>query len=376
MKHLARPTGLMDAETLKNARILIVDDQEANIELLQRMLEHDGYTAVESTTDSTSVVPMCAQQPPDLLILDLHMPGVDGFDVLAELKPWFQGRWFPVLVVTADVTTEAKQRALRDGARDFLTKPFDMAEVLLRIRNLLEVRFHQLEARKQNLMLEQLVYDRTRDLDEARLEALSRLALASEYRDDATGEHTQRVGRTSAAIARTLGLPDVQVALIRHAAPLHDVGKIGLRDSILLKKGRLTEEERAEMQTHVSIGRSILSGSHAPLLKMAEEIAWTHHERWDGKGYLSGLTGDQIPLSGRIVAVADVFDALTHVRPYKEAWPIEEAVTQVVAESGTHFDPLVVDAFRALDKSELLAPVGPPEPTLEPVSDRLLSAVG
>jgi putative two-component system response regulator len=376
MKNVARPAGLMDSETLKNARILIVDDQVANIELLQRMLEHDGYAAVESTTDSTSVVPMCAQQPPDLLILDLHMPEVDGFDVLAELKPWFQGRWFPVLVVTADVTTEAKQRALRDGARDFLTKPFDMVEVLLRIRNLLEVRFHQLEARKQNLMLEQLVYDRTRDLDEARLEALSRLALASEYRDDVTGEHTQRVGRTSAAIARTLGLPDVQVALIRHAAPLHDVGKIGLRDSVLMKKGRLTEEERAEMQTHVSIGRSILSGSHAPLLKMAEEIAWTHHERWDGKGYLTGLTGDQIPLSGRIVAIADVYDALTHDRPYKEAWPIDQAVTQIMAESGTHFDPLVVDAFRALDKNELLAPVGPPEPTLEPVSDRLLSAVG
>ena len=225
-------------------------------------------------------------------------------------------------------------------------------------------------------MLEQLVHDRTRDLDEARLEALSRLALASEYRDDATGEHTQRVGRTSAAIARMLGLPDGQVALIRHAAPLHDVGKIGLRDSILLKKGRLTEEEREEMQTHVSIGRSILSGSHAPLLKMAEEIAWTHHERWDGKGYLTGLTGDEIPLSGRIVAVADVFDALTHDRPYKEAWPIDQAVTQIVAESGTHFDPLVVDAFRALDKTELLAPVGPPDPTIEPVSDRLLSAVG
>ena len=363
-------------EKLRQARILIVDDQQANIDLLRRMLEHDGYAVVESTTDSASVVPMCAQSPPDLLILDLHMPDPDGFEVLAQLKPWFEGRWFPVLVVTADVTTEAKQRALSGGARDFLTKPFDMVEVLLRIENLLEVRFLQLDARKQNLLLEQIVHDRTRDLDEARVEALSRLALAAEYRDDTTGEHTQRVGRTSAAIARVLGLPAVQVSLIRHAAPLHDVGKIGLRDSILLKKGRLTDEERQEMQSHVSIGRSILSGSRSPLLKMAEEIAWAHHERWDGKGYLTGLTADEIPLSGRIVAVADVFDALTHDRPYKDAWPVQDAVSWIAAERGTHFDPLVVDAFRALDKTELLAPVGPPEATLEPVSDRALSVVG
>ena len=147
----------MEKDKLKQARILIVDDQEANIELLKRMLEHDGYTAVESTMDSANVVPMCAQQPPDLLILDLHMPDPDGFEVLAQLKPWFEGRWFPVLVVTADVTVEARQRALSGGARDFLTKPFDMVEVLLRIKNLLEVRFLQLESRKQNLVLEQLV---------------------------------------------------------------------------------------------------------------------------------------------------------------------------------------------------------------------------
>jgi putative two-component system response regulator len=368
----------MHQEPLKQARILIVDDQPANIELLKSMLEHEGYTAIEGTTDSASVVPKCAQQTPDLLILDLHMPDPDGFEVLAQLKPWFEGRWFPVLVVTADVTPEVKQRALSGGARDFLTKPFDMVEVLLRIRSLLEARFLQKELRKRNLMLEQLVHDRTRDLDEARVEALARLALAAEWRDDATGEHTQRVGRTSAAIARTLGLPDTQVALIRHAAPLHDLGKIGLRDTILLKRGRLTPEEIDEMRTHVSIGRSILSGSRSPLLKMAEEIAWTHHERWDGKGYLSGMTGDEIPLSGRIAAIADVFDALTHERPYKDAWPIEDALAQIMRESGTHFDPLVVDAFRTLDHEELLRPVGVLEPieSLEPVSDRTLSVVG
>jgi putative two-component system response regulator len=365
----------MDHQALHHARILIVDDQEANIDLLKRMLEHDGFTDVASTTESARVVGLCAQHPPDLLILDLHMPDPDGFEVLRQLQPWFQGRWFPVMVVSADVTTEAKQRALSEGARDFLTKPFDMVEVLLRIKNLLEVRFSQLASRKQHLRLEQLVHDRTRDLDEARVEALSRLALAAEYRDDATGEHTQRVGRTSALIARMLGLPDVQVALIRHAAPLHDVGKIGLTDSILLKPARLTAEEYEEMRQHVEIGRSILSGSSSPLLKMAEEIAWTHHERWDGKGYLSGMTGDEIPLSGRIVAVADVFDALTRKRPYKDAWPLDQAVSQIFSESGTHFDPLVVDAFRALDKEDLLTLAGTEEFSFGPVvSDRELSA--
>jgi putative two-component system response regulator len=364
----------MDEQKLKQAHILIVDDQQANIDLLHRMLEHDGFTNLESTTESSEVVGRCAQHPPDLLILDLHMPEPDGFEVLRELRPWLEGRWFPVMVVSADVTTEAKLRALTDGARDFLTKPFDMVEVLLRIKNLLEVRFAQRESRKQHLVLEQLVYDRTRDLDEARVEALSRLALAAEYRDDATGEHTQRVGRTSALIARMLGLPDVQVALIRHAAPLHDVGKIGLRDSVLLKPARLTAEEYEEMQQHVEIGRSILSGSNSPLLKMAEEIAWTHHERWDGKGYLTGMTGDEIPLSGRIVAVADVFDALTRKRPYKDAWPLDQAVAQIFSESGSHFDPLVVDAFRALDKEDLLAPPRDEEFALGPVSDRALVA--
>ena len=257
----------MNPQALKNARILIVDDQEANIDLLQRMLEHDGFTDVASTTESSRVIGLCAQHPPDLLVLDLHMPEPDGFEVLSQLQPWFQGRWFPVMVVSADVTTEAKQRALSQGARDFLTKPFDMVEVLLRIKNLLEVRFTQLESRKRQLLLEQLVYDRTRDLDDARVEALSRLALAAEYRDDATGEHTQRVGRTSALIARMLGLPDLQVALIRHAAPLHDVGKIGLQDKILLKPARLTAEEYEVMRQHVEIGRSILSGSSSPLLE-------------------------------------------------------------------------------------------------------------
>jgi putative two-component system response regulator len=366
----------MDPQALKNARILIVDDQEANIDLLQRMLEHDGFTDVASTTESARVIGLCAQHPPDLLVLDLHMPDPDGFEVLSQLQPWFQGRWFPVMVVSADVTTDAKQRALSQGARDFLTKPFDMVEVLLRIKNLLEVRFTQLESRKRQLLLGQLVYERTRDLDDARVEALSRLALAAEYRDDATGEHTQRVGRTSALIARMLGLPDLQVALIRHAAPLHDVGKIGLQDKILLKPARLTPEEYEVMREHVEIGRSILSGSSSPLLKMAEEIAWTHHERWDGRGYLSGMTGDEIPLSGRIVAVADVFDALTRKRPYKDAWPIEQAEAQIFSESGTHFDPLVVDAFRALDKQDLLTLAGTEEFSFGPVSDRELTAVG
>jgi putative two-component system response regulator len=241
------------------------------------------------------------------------------------------------------------------GARDFVTKPLDPAEVLIRIRNLLEVRFLQRELREQNKLLEQSVSERTRDLDESRFEMLERLALAAEYRDDATGEHTKRVGRTAALIARALEQPEPAVELIEQAAPLHDVGKIGIPDEILLKPRKLDAEEFDVIKTHVTIGRSILSDSRSPLLQMAEEIAFTHHERWDGNGYVSGMKGADIPDSGRIVAVADVFDALTHERPYKEAMPVLEAVEEIHGLAGSQFDPVVVEAFDTLDHGSLVA---------------------
>jgi putative two-component system response regulator len=201
-----------------------------------------------------------------------------------------------------------------------------------------------LQIQSQNQLLEAKVRERTRELEAAQIEIIERLARAAEFRDDNTGQHTERVGQMAALLARELGLPDAQVSLIRRAAPLHDVGKIGIPDSILLKLGKLTAAEFELVKTHTTIGARILSGSRFPLLRLAEEIAFSHHEQWDGRGY-AGLVGDTIPLAGRIVTVADVFDALTQKRPYKAAWPVEEAVAEIARQRGRQFDPQVVDAF-------------------------------
>lgn len=218
---------------------------------------------------------------------------------------------------------------------------------------------HQAEEALQNQsdLLERRVRDRTEALEESRLETLQRLAIAAEYRDDDTHQHTERVGRAAALLARQLGLPDETVALIRRAAPLHDIGKVGISDSILLKPGKLTPAEFEVMQAHVDIGAKILANGKFTVLRLAQEIALTHHERWDGNGYQRGLRGEAIPLPGRIVAVADVFDALTHDRPYKQAWPLDEAVAEITGLAGAQFDPRVVEAFADLDHHRLLEPV-------------------
>jgi putative two-component system response regulator len=273
------------------------------------------------------------------------MPHLDGFALLESLKAAVpQDVYLPVLVLTADITPETRRKALAEGAKDFLTKPFDVDEVLLRIKNMLETRALHLELRSQNQLLEERVRERTRDLEEAHIDTFERLALAAEYRDDDTGQHTLRVGLTSALVAREVGLPAAEVELIERAAGLHDVGKIGVPDAILLKPGKLTAEEFEVVKTHTSIGARLLSGSRSPLLRLAEEIAWAHHERWDGTGY-AGMSSEAIPLSGRIAAVADVFDALTHDRPYKRAWSVDEALTEIRSQRRRQFDPEVVDAF-------------------------------
>jgi putative two-component system response regulator len=339
---------------LQQGRILIVDDEPANVLLLERLLSRAGYEHVVSTTDSAQVLPLCTQSPPALVLLDLHMPGADGFEVLRQLDPWIAEGALAVIVLTADTTRDARQAALSGGAKDFLVKPLDAIEVLLRIKNQLETRFLQVELRRQALALEQRVYEQHSDLDDARLEMLQRLARASEYRDDDTGEHTQRVGRTSGLIARLLDLGAEDVTLIQHAATLHDVGKIAVPDHVLLKPGPLTGEELDLMKMHVRRGAEMLAHSRSPLLQVAERIALTHHEWWDGSGYLEGLRGDEIPLAGRIVAIADVFDALTHDRPYKTAIPLELALAEIRSLRGRQFDPRVVEAFEALPHEQLL----------------------
>jgi putative two-component system response regulator len=326
-------------------KILIVDDEATNVLLLESILRREGFSSIRSVTDSRQVISLFSSFSPDLILLDLNMPHFDGFEVMKQLKNRIPVEaYLPILVLTADSTPEVKQAALAKGAKDFLTKPFDRVEVLLRIRNLLETRQLNLLLQSQNQVLDEKVRERTKELEASRIEVLERLALAAEYRDDDTGQHTKRVGETSAILARTLNLPDEQVELIRRAAPLHDVGKIGISDLILLKPGKLTPEEFEVMKTHTMIGARIQTGSMYPLLQMAEEIALTHHEKWDGTGY-AGLAGEDIPLSGRVVAVVDVFDALTHARPYKSAFPIEKAFEIIRGGAGKHFDPMIVEAF-------------------------------
>jgi putative two-component system response regulator len=339
------------SRTFRQARILIVDDESANVELLKRVLDRGGFSRIESTCDPREAADLFVKQQPDLILLDLHMPHMDGLAVMDRLNQLAEASYLPILMLTGDMTPEARREALSRGAKDFVNKPFHSDEVLLRIRTLLETRFLYLQIQSQNQVLEAKVAERTLELESAQIEIIERLARAAEFRDDNTGQHTERVGQMAAVLAREIGLPDAQVSLIRRAAPLHDVGKIGIPDSILLKLGKLTDDEFALVKTHTTIGARILSGSRFSLLQLAEEIAFTHHECWDGSGY-EGMTRESIPLAGRIVATADVFDALTQKRPYKAAWPITDAIAEIDRQRGRQFDPTIVDAFlRVVERS-------------------------
>jgi putative two-component system response regulator len=349
----------MLAERLSEARVLLVDDEKANIEFLRRVLEPEGYREVRGTTDPTGVLDLYREWAPDLIVLDLMMPEVDGFEILEGLREQAgAGSFSPVLVQTSDHTHGVKRRALASGAKDFLTKPLSPAEVRLRVRNLLETRFLHLQLQDQNRLLEERVRERTADLERARFETLERLARAAEYRDDETGEHTRRVGRLAARVAEAMGWPEERCEMIFRVAPLHDVGKIGIPDSILLNPGRLTEDEFEVMQTHTTIGADLLGESEFALMRMAEEIALTHHEHWDGGGYPRGLAGADIPETGHIVSVADTFDALTTARPYKEAWSVERTLLEIRSEKGQKFAPELVEAL-----DSVVARLGSPSAT-------------
>lgn len=339
---------------LTGMRVLIVDDNAANVALVEQVLAQAGYADVLSTRDAEIVPEMCTAKEPDLLLLDLHMPGLSGYEVLAAIRELLEPpQSLPVLVLTADVTRDACHRALSMGARDFVNKPIDPTELLLRVGNLLRTRQLQQQLENRNELLDEAVRIRTVQLEQARLESLVVLATMAEYHDYTTANHTQRVGLTAAMIAQSLGLPDQFVSTIQDAALLHDVGKVGISDRILLKPGPLSNDEQLMMMRHVEIGALILGQARSPVLRAAAEIARTHHERWDGRGYLAGLQGEEIPLAGRITAVADVFDALTHERPYKVAWEPDRAVAEISRQAGLQFDPRVVDAFLAIDVSTL-----------------------
>lgn len=337
---------MASAELIPTARVLIIDDQEVSAHLLALILEREGFTNVLCIPDSAKAIAAFDVFQPDIVLLDLMMPGLDGFTLIELLRRRTAPEAFlPILVLTADLSPEARRRALALGARDFLTRPFDPIEVTLRIWNLLETRllYRQLQRRNQELGAQ--IERGARELDTAQIELIWRLSQAAEDREETTGDHTQRVGRLAALLARALGLDEEQVELIRRAAPLHDIGKVAVPDQILLKPGRLSPEEIATMQQHVAVGARILGDSRLPLLRMAHTIVLTHHEHWDGTGYPNGLAGEQIPLAGRIVAVADSFDALTHARHYRPARTLEHAVEEIRAYSGIRYDPVVVEAL-------------------------------
>ncbi|MBX6365791.1 MAG: response regulator [Gemmatimonadetes bacterium] len=329
--------------------MLIIDDETIVADVLARTLRRAGYACVEVHADPWTAADAYGRVRPDLLILDLHMPGLDGFGVLERLRAEIpEDTFLPIIVLTADDEPATRRRALAAGAADFVVKPFEEIETLLRIRNLITTRSLHLQERLQTQELERRIQERTHELQEAQLEILERLALAAEYHDDATGEHTRRVADEAARLARELGRPEPEVELIRRAALLHDVGKIGIPEVIQSKQGPLTAEEFLVMKRHTLIGERILAGSQFPVLQMARDIAVAHHERWDGSGYPHGLRGEEIPLAARIVAVADVYDALTHERPYKAAWTPAAALEEIRRTAGQHFDPAIVEAFLRL----------------------------
>ncbi len=333
------------AELTRSASILIVDDNPANVALLETMLENDGCENVTSTTDSRDVLPLYRENKFDLILLDLQMPHMDGFEVMERLSSEIKNDYVPVLVLTAYGDPKTRVRALESGAKDFITKPIQAPETMQRIRNMLEVRSLYNYQRSQAERLEEQVRHRTQELHDTQMEVIRRLSAAGEYRDNETGNHIFRISQSCHVLARAIGLDEHRCELLRHAGPLHDVGKIGIPDRILLKPGALDDAEWEIMKTHTVIGAKILGEHEYEVLVLAREIALRHHERWDGEGYPGGQKGEETSIEARVVAVCDVFDALTSKRPYKEAWTIQEAARYLSENAGRRFEPRLVNAF-------------------------------
>lgn len=327
------------------ARIYLVDDDRRSLRLLEAHLRKAGYSELVLLDDPREVAPRCSVSPPDLVLLDLNMPHLSGFEVLAALGQLHPDLPIPVIMLTGEEDRQQIVHALQLGARDYVTKPFLPQELLLRVRNQLTAHLAQRKLREQAAVLEDKVRARTQELSHSRLELVRMLGRASEYRDNETGLHATRISLYTAALSRQMGLDDEQVESISHASLLHDVGKIGIPDDILLSPRRLTPEEMDQVKKHTLIGAEMLDNNDFDILKLARDIALSHHERWDGSGYPHGLVGEEIPAAAQIVAVADVFDALTSVRPYKKAWTIDAAKDYIQEQSGLQFAPAMVEKF-------------------------------
>lgn len=333
--------------------LLIVDDEQAIRRLLKEWLSVEGYHCREAAGAAQALEEL-RNDAVSLVLLDINMPGKTGGELLPEIKASFPDT--AVIMATAISDTGVAVSCMKNGAYDYVTKPFNMDDVLISVDRALERRRLELEVREYRQHLEQMVEQRTEELKQAinkiklsSLDTIHRLSHAAEYRDEDTGAHIKRVGQCSARLARQLGSGDTEVESILYAAPMHDVGKIGVPDRILLKPGKLDPDEWNIMKQHTTIGAQILQGSDAEFIRTAEAIALTHHEKWDGTGYPRGLKGSEIPVPGRIVAIVDVFDALTSERPYRKPFSREEALAIVKEGRGTHFDPEVADAFLAIE---------------------------
>lgn len=336
---------ILSESEIQDARILIVDDQQTNVDLLEQILSQAGFTSVLGITDSTEAVSLYQAFKPALVLLDINMPVMDGFQVMEGLEALEEESYTPVLVLTALQDEETRLRSLQSGAQDFLTKPFNTLEVITRIRNMLRIRLLHQKVALHNFTLERTVRERTWELYETRLEIVQRLGQAAEYRDNETGNHIIRMSKMCMHLGSLAGMNKEQKELLLQTSPMHDVGKIGIPDSILLKPGKLTADEWEKMKQHTMIGAKLLDGHSSELMLMAKSIALSHHEKWDGSGYPYGLQGVDIPLVGRIAALADVFDALTSSRPYKQPYPVEKALEIIKAGRGSHFDPELLDIF-------------------------------
>src|SRR6186997_1388679 len=334
--------------------VMVVDDQSTGRAILEQVVRSlDERVAVEGFARPVDAVVWAARHVADLVLVDFMMPDMDGIELVGRLRSLPGYEHVPIVMITGQDDKKVRYAALDAGITDFLTKPVDARECLARCRNLLTLRRQQLALEDRRRLLEHMVEDATREVKEREKETLLRLARAGEFRDEETGYHLIRMSRYSRLIAGAIGLDQDEAETVELAAPLHDIGKIGIPDQILLKPGKLEALEWDVMRRHAVIGHEILKGSASKYVRMGALIALGHHERFDGSGYPNGLVGDHIPLCARIVAVADVYDALTSPRPYKPAWPAERAFDYLRAQCGRHFDPRMVEAFLGMRKEVL-----------------------